>query len=104
MKPLPTISTERSCPICGGRTYEKFADKRKYIIDDLYKSPMFSWMGEIIEDYTFDLTSDGAPSTEDRFLIEDYKSDELPSAGKRLSTKKNKKGKWKTRRQRSAKY
>ena len=28
MKPLPTISTERSCPICGGRTYEKFADKR----------------------------------------------------------------------------
>jgi hypothetical protein len=102
---LPLIGTAlQNWAESGDKLLEKFADKRKDIIDDLYKSPMFSWMGEIIEDYTFDLTSDGAPSTENRFLIEDYKPDEVPSAGKRLSTKKNKKGKWKTRRQRSAKF
>jgi hypothetical protein len=87
---LPVIGTAlQNWAESGDKLLEKFADKRKYIIDDLNKSPMFSWMGNIIENYTFDLTSDGALPT---------------SAGKRLSTKRSKKDKWRTRRQRSAKY
>jgi hypothetical protein len=93
---LPLIGTAlQNWAESGDKLLDKFADKRFQIIDDLKQSSMFSWMGNLIENYTFDLKSDGE-------VLEN--ETELKTAGKRFSTKKRRYSKWRTRRQKSVKH
>lgn len=80
----------------GDKLTEKFAEKREKTIEKLKESSMFQWLGDIIDNYTIDPNSEG--------LSEAPVEAEIPvSAGKRLSTKKHKNGKWRTRRRRFVK-
>lgn len=81
----------------GDRLTEKFAEKREKTIDKLEESSMFQWLGELIRNYTIDPNSEGV-------AVPPEESEDLTTAGKRLSTKKHKNGKWRTRRRRFAKH
>jgi len=67
----------------GDGLLEKFAQKRKKMIEQLNESPMFSWLGWLVESFTIDPDYEG-------------------TGGKRFSTIKNKTFKWATRRRRYA--
>ena len=65
----------------GDGLLEKFAEKRKKMIEQLNQSPLFSWLGWLVESFTIDPNYEG-------------------TGGKRLSTIKNKKYKCQTMRKR----
>ena len=100
----------------GDKLMEKFAQKRKKMIEQLNESPMFSWLGWLVESFTIDPNYEGDPE-EDARVVKERISNGLAGigkaaqesveskpvlGGKRLSTIKNKNYKWRTRRRRFA--
>lgn len=87
----------------GDKLTEKFAEKREKTIDKLKESSMFQWLGDLINDYTIDPNAESFTEPEPRAEPIDEGAQNNPFSGSnRLSTKKHKNNKWRTRRRRFA--
>jgi hypothetical protein len=83
----------------GDKLTEKFAEKREKTIEKLKESSMFQWLGNLINNYTIDPNAESFTNPEP----EPEPEPEPAVAGKRLSTKKHRDSKWRTRRRRFVK-
>ena len=95
----------------GDHLLEKFGQKRKKMVEQLNESPMFSWLGWLVENFTVDPNYEGNPEEDARNVKERISQGfagigkaaaDSALGGKRLSTIKNKNYKWRTRRRQFA--